>query len=151
MAASLPHRYDVRVEGGTGGAVISAPPRPEFRGGAPVEFGGRDDWWSPEHLLLSAAGLCLKATFDAVAGRARLPVFGYTSRVSGTLDKTPEGIVFTAIAISVDLVVGGADTGRAEALLHKAKEHCIVANSLKTPVQLTVSVKEAAAEPVAPA
>ncbi len=149
MAAPFPHRYDVRVEGGTGGAVISAPPRPEFRGGAPAEFDGRDDWWSPEHLLLSAAGLCLKTTFEAISGRARLPVLGYTSRVEGTLDKTSAGLVFTAITIAVELVVGEEDAGRAEALLRKAKEHCIVANSLKTPVTLTVSVK--AATPATPA
>ena len=43
MAVIFPHRYNVRVEGGSAGAVVSAPPRPEFRGGAPVEFGGRDD------------------------------------------------------------------------------------------------------------
>ena len=82
MSGPLPHRYHVKVEGaGGGGAVVSAAPRPEFHGGPPTEFGGRDDWWSPEHLLLSAAGLCLKATFDAVTARARLPVLAYSSRV----------------------------------------------------------------------
>lgn len=145
MAATFPHHYQVRVEGGTGGAVMSAPPRPEFRGGPPVEFGGRDDWWSPEHLLLTAAGLCLKTTFEAFAGRARLPVLAYSSRVEGTLDKTAQGLAFTSIEISVDLVVEEDEVARGEELLRKAKEHCIVANALKTAVRLIVSVKAAAA------
>lgn len=147
MTASFPHQYHVKVEGGAGGAVVSAAPRPEFRGGPPVEFGGRDDWWSPEHLLLSAAGLCLKATFDAIAGRGRLPVLSYASRVEGTLDKTAQGIAFTTVTIAVDLVVDEADAARAGALLRKAKDHCIVANSLKCPVTLVAAVRTAAPEP----
>lgn len=147
MTAAFPHHYHVRVEGGTGGAVLSAPPRPEFRGGPPVEFDGRDEWWSPEHLLLSAAGLCLKTTFEAIARRARLSVLAYSSRVEGTLDKTPQGLAFTSIAIAVELVVAEEDAVRAGDLLRKAKDHCIVANALKTPVRLTASVKTAAAAP----
>ena len=77
MAARFPHHYEVRVEGGSGGAIVSAAPRPEFRGGPPVEFDGRDDWWSPEHLLLSAAGLCLKTTFEALARRAGVAVIAH--------------------------------------------------------------------------
>jgi organic hydroperoxide reductase OsmC/OhrA len=147
MKATFPHRYHVRVEGGSGGAVMSAPPRPEFRGGPPVEFGGRDDWWSPEHLLLSAAGLCLKTTFEAFAARARLTVLAYSSRVEGTLDKTPQGLTFTTIAIAVELAVAEADAARAGELLRTAKEHCIVANALKTPVRLTVAVRAEAPMP----
>jgi organic hydroperoxide reductase OsmC/OhrA len=147
MMAEFPHHYHVKVEGGAGGAVVSAAPRPEFRGGAPAEFGGKDDWWSPEHLLLSAAGLCLKATFDAIAGRARIPVLAYSSRVEGTLDKTGRGIVFTAITIAVELVVADEHAVRAGEILRKAKEHCIVANSLAVPVALVASVKTAAPAP----
>ena len=147
MTASFPHQYHVKVEGGAGGAVVSAAPRPEFRGGPPAEFGGRDDWWSPEHLLLSAAGLCLKATFDAIAGRARLPVLSYASRVEGTLDKTAQGIAFTMVTIAVELVVDEADAARAGDLLRKAKDHCIVGNSLRCPVKLVAAVRTAAPEP----
>ena len=144
MSAPFPHHYHVKVEGaGGGGAVVSAAPRPEFRGGPPSEFGGRDDWWSPEHLLLSAAGLCLKATFDAIAARARLSVLAYSSRVEGALDKTARGIVFTSITVAVELVVAEEDAGRAGELLRKAKEHCIVANSLNVPVTLVASVSAA--------
>ena len=147
MTAPFPHHYHVRVEGGAGGAVVSAAPRPEFRGGAPTEFGGRDDWWSPEHLLLSAAGLCLKTTFDAFAARARVPVLAYTSQVKGALDKTPEGLVFTTIEIEVEVVVAPEHVDRAGELLRSAKKHCIVANALKAPVELAASVRAAVPDP----
>jgi organic hydroperoxide reductase OsmC/OhrA len=146
MTAPFPHHYHVRVEGGTGGAVVSAAPRPEFRAGAPAEFGGRDDWWSPEHLLLSAAGLCLKTTFEAFAGRARVPVMAYTSRVLGTLDKTPQGLGFTSVAIEVEVVVAPEHVNQAGELLQTAKKHCIVANALKAPVELIAAVRPAVPE-----
>ena len=148
MSAPFPHHYHVRVQGaGGGGAVVSAAPRPEFRGGPPPEFHGRDDWWSPEHLLLSAAGLCLKSTFDAIAARAHVPVLAYSSRVGGVLEKTPRGIVFTSITIAVELVVADEHGARAGDLLRKAKEHCIVANSLDVPINLVSSVKTLAPVP----
>jgi len=145
MSAPFPHHYHVKVEGaGGGGAVVSAAPRPEFRGGPPAEFDGRDDWWSPEHLLLSAAGLCLKATFDAITARAHVPVLAYSSRVEGVLDKAGRGIAFASITVAVELVVPEEHAARAGELLRKAKEHCIVANSLNVPVTLVASVSAAA-------
>ena len=147
MAGRFPHHYEVRVEGGRGGAVMSAPPRPEFRGGPPVEFDGRDDWWSPEHLLLSAAGLCLKTTFEALARRAGVSVIAYGSRVEGVLDKTPHGLAFTSFAITAEVTVGDDDATRAEEVLRSAKDHCIVANALKVPVTLVATVKTVALAP----
>jgi organic hydroperoxide reductase OsmC/OhrA len=147
MAARFPHHYEVRVEGGSGGAVLSAPPRPEFRGGPPSQFDGRDDWWSPEHLLLSAAGLCLKTTFEAFARRSNLGVLAYTSRVVGVLDKTMHGLAFTSIEITVEVMVGEEDAARAEGLLQTARENCIVSNALKVPVRVAASVKTVALAP----
>jgi organic hydroperoxide reductase OsmC/OhrA len=145
MASPFPHHYDVQVSLATTGAILAGGRRPDIVGGPPPEFDGRAEWWSPEHLLLSAAGLCLMTTFQAFAGRAGLLVEGYTSRVDGVLDKTPAGLGFTSIAITVDLRVGEADRTRAEQLLQSAKRHCIVANSLKTPVELHMAVTAAAA------
>jgi organic hydroperoxide reductase OsmC/OhrA len=71
-------------------------------------------------------------------------VEGYESRVDGVLDKTAAGLAFTSIAITVDLRVAEADRTRAEQLLQSAKRHCIVANSLKTAVQVEAVVSVAA-------
>jgi organic hydroperoxide reductase OsmC/OhrA len=145
MASPFPHHYDVQVSSGAAGAILAGGRRPEIVGGPPPEFDGRPEWWSPEHLLLSAAGLCLMTTFQAFAARAGLPVAGYESRVDGALDKTPAGLGFTSIAITVELRVSDEDRTRAEQLLQSAKRHCIVANSLKTPVELHVVVPAQAA------
>ena len=140
MASPFPHHYDVQVSSGSAGAILAGGRRPEIVGGPPPEFDGRPEWWSPEHLLLSAAGLCLMTTFQAFAARAGLRVEDYESRVDGVLDKTAAGLAFTSIAITVDVRVAESDRTRAEQLLQSAKRHCIVANSLKTAVELQVVV-----------
>jgi organic hydroperoxide reductase OsmC/OhrA len=144
MASPFPHHYDVQVSSGTAGAILAGGRRPPIVGGAPPEFDGRAEWWSPEHLLLSAAALCLMTTFQAFAARAGLSVEGYESRVDGVLDKTPAGLAFTSIAITVDLRVAEVDRTRAEQLLHSAKRHCIVSNALKPTVEVEAVVSVAA-------
>lgn len=133
MAAPFPHRYQIGLNW-TGGkeGVLSAPPRPELSGGAPPEFDGTDRVWSPEHLLLSSASLCLMLTFLALADKTRLRVDGYRCRTEGVLEKTPTGIAFSSIRVLVELRAD--DQPRAEALLQTAKKHCIVSNSLKSPL-----------------
>lgn len=141
MAASFPHQYrvDVDWQADRRGA-LSAPPRPALTGGPPPEFDGSAEWWSPEHLLLSAVSLCQMTTFLALAAKARLRVLGYHARAEGTLDRTESGIVFTRIVLNIELRVPEDERGRAEQLAHAAHRHCIVSNSLKTPVGLEIAV-----------
>jgi organic hydroperoxide reductase OsmC/OhrA len=142
MTAPLPHHYRVSIQSDAGDASrLQAAPRPEILGGPPSEFGGRDDWWSPEHLLLSSLLLCLEATFRAISSRARLEAPRYRAQAEGVLDKTDHGLAFTAITIEAELETAGADVERAERLLQSAKAHCIVGNSLKTPVELRIRTK----------
>lgn len=139
MNAPFPHRYEVTLEGETGPrGRLSAGPRPVLAGGAPPEFGGDDARWSPEHLLLASASLCLMSTFAAVAAKSQLAYTGYASVAEGTLDKTPEGLRFTRILIKA--TVKAADAEKAERLLALAKKHCIVSNSLRQPVELEAKV-----------
>ncbi len=143
MPAPFPHRYEVTLQDEGEGGRLTADPRPPILGGAPRDFDGSDDWWSPEHLLLSSLSLCLLTTLKAVAAKARLALSAYVSRAKGVLDKTPAGLAFTSITLQVSLRVDAADVERAQQLLESAKRHCIVSNSLKPPVTLQVTVTPA--------
>jgi len=139
MNAPFPHHYEVTMTGGADSrATMSAGPRPVISGGPPPEFGGDDQRWSPEHLLLASAGLCLMTTFAAIAAKSKLEYSGYESRAEGTLDKMPEGLRFTRIVLKV--TVRCAETEKASRLLDMAKKHCIVSNSLRQPVELEGTV-----------
>lgn len=152
MTEHFPHRYEVSLDRtGSLCARLSAPPRSHISGGPPPQFGGIEECWSPEHLLLAAVSLCLMTTFQALAHKARLAVQDYQARAEGVLDKTAAGIVFTEIALQVKLTTTPGDAERAERLLHTAEKHCIIANSLRVPVALAVSVTPGAQpHPVAP-
>ena len=135
MNAPFPHRYEVNLtsEGGPLGK-LSAGQRPSLSGGPPPEFGGDDQRWSPEHLLLASANLCLMTTFAAIAAKSKLDYSAYDSRAEGILDKTPEGLRFTRITLTVTVRSGDAE--RAARLLDMAKKHCIISNSLRVPVEV---------------
>lgn len=141
--APFPHLYRVRLDACETGAVLLAPPRPLLLGGAPAEFGGTDDRWSPEHLLLASASLCLRETFGSLAQLKHLAVESYQSDAHALLDRTATGPAFAWIKISVDLRVAPSEVERARALLDKAKQHCIVTNSLRIPVQLEATLNGA--------
>jgi organic hydroperoxide reductase OsmC/OhrA len=143
-ATPWPHDYEVSLqwEGGDAG-LLSAGSRPAIVTGPPPQFGGEPEWWSPEHLLLSAVSSCLMTTFRAFAAKQALDVQRYSSVVKGMLAKTPTGIMFTSIVISVDLTAAPDRLVDAVRLLEDAKHYCIVANALKTPVDLRISPRAA--------
>lgn len=134
MIAPFPHQYRVTVDRGH----IDAPPRVAIEGGAPPQFGGTDTVWSPEELLAGSVALCLWTTFDAFARREQLLVDGWRCAANAILDRGPEGPSFTAIRLQVTMVVAPERKEQAEALLLRAKKHCIVGNALRCPVELEI-------------
>lgn len=138
----LPHVYEVRLRRGEGPrGTLSSGDRPPLEGAAPPEFDGPPGLWSPEHLLLASASLCLMSTFLIVAARSQLEVGGYESRAEGTLDKTAEGFVFTRILLRVTVTAAAAQGEKALRLLGTAHRHCIVSNSLKKPIEVEAELR----------
>lgn len=137
----LPHRHEVSVYWSPEAAGrLEAGARSTIVGGPTPEFGGREDWWSAQHLLLGSVGLCVLATFQALADRQRLKVGPCEALVEGMLDKTPEGLRFTRILMRVEAEVAEPDVERARNLLMAARRHSLAANSLDTQVELTSRV-----------
>jgi organic hydroperoxide reductase OsmC/OhrA len=141
MTQPFPHRYEVTLvwEGGSR-AALSSGPRPVLVGGPPPEFDGQPSWWSPEHLLLSAANLCLMTTYMVLAKKSGLDIGEYRSRAEGVLEKTKEGIVFTRIGLQVSILTPASRLDEARKLVETAKKSCIVSNSLKRPVEVEATV-----------
>ncbi|MDX6767966.1 MAG: OsmC family protein [Elusimicrobiota bacterium] len=138
----LPHRYGVRLRRSEGAeGVLSSGPRPKLVGAPPPEFGGPGDLWSPEHLLLAAASLCLMTTFIALADKSKLGVLAYDCKAEGLLDKAPEGLGFTSVVLRVTLEVAEPDRDKAERLMALTEKHCLVSNSLKRPVSVELELK----------
>lgn len=139
MPHPFPHLYEVNLRGDFGpNATIEAASKPAIAGGAPPEFDGKPENWSPEHLLLASLGLCLQGTFHALATRAALSYGAYATKMRGKLEKTKEGIVFTEIVAAVEMRVAAADREKAEKTMQSAKKFCIVSNALKPEMKIEV-------------
>lgn len=137
MTARFPHHYRVALGWeGEHQAALTADQRPALLGGPPPEFGGKGTWWSPEHLLVAAAELCLMTTFLAYAEREHLAIRGYQSSGEGVVDKTHEGLAVSFMVLDVEVKVAASGVPHAADLMSKAKDHCIVSKSLKCPVEL---------------
>lgn len=140
---SYPITYGIEIERNESWPmVIRSGPRPALASGPPPEFGGVEQWWSPEHLLVSAVASCFTATFVGAARGANLPVVAYQCHGEGVLDRGPKGPSFTQFRLAVDLTVRNAeDAARAKELLVVAKRRCFVANSVVAEVTLEPNVR----------
>ncbi len=123
---------------------IEAPPRAPIEGGPPPDFGGTDTRWSPEHLLVAAAGLCFIATLESFAMRRSVPILDLACRSEGSVERTPRGLAFTSVSLHVAATAAKGQVGVLRDLLQEAKQHCLVANSLSCPVSLVAEVSERA-------
>lgn len=137
--APFPHRYEVTLSD----RQLQAPPRAPIAAGAPPQFGGRDDVWGPEELVVAATLSCLWTTFDAYARRAALAVRGWRAHATGILDKTASGPAFSSIDLRVEIGVAPGDEERCRQLVVTAEKHCIVSHALRCPVRVEAIVRAA--------
>lgn len=135
--APFPHHYTVALAD----RQLVAPPRAPIAVGAPPQFGGSDQVWSPEELLVGAALECLWTTFEAYARHDQLEFSGWRGTGSGVLDNGPTGPLFTSITLAVEMIVAAADVERARGVLDTAKKHCIISNALRVAVTLDAQIR----------
>jgi organic hydroperoxide reductase OsmC/OhrA len=141
MPVPFPHRYSASLSRTFASrARMEAPPRPALHGGPSPELDGDVDSWSPEHMLLSSLGLCMLTTFEAFAARDGIEVLAWDAKASGTVERTPEGLMFTSIVLELDMELSGK-VDRVEATLEDAKQYCLVLNSLRIPVVIETQIR----------
>jgi organic hydroperoxide reductase OsmC/OhrA len=130
---NLPHHYVVSGSAQPSGNVnLSADKLPALDSAPPANFGGPGNLWSPEDLLVAAVVDCFVLSFRAIAAASKFDWIDLKCEASGTLDKVERAIQFTEMHLTATLVVpGGADENRAQRLLEKAEQACLITNSLK--------------------
>lgn len=140
----FPHHYEVIGSGTTDSPVVlKAGNLSEIVTAPPIEFGGPGDKWSPEALLVAAVADCFILSFRAIARASKLDWSDLQCRATGTLDRVERVTRFTAINVEASLVVpAGTDLEKAEKLLHKAEQSCLITNSLIADSTLSISITE---------
>lgn len=139
---SFPHHYPADASSDAEGVVhISSQGLPRLTTAPPAEFGGPGDQWSPETLLVAAVADCFVLTFRALARASKLNYSHLDCHAEGLLDRVDRVTQFTHMKIVATLTVHDpADIPRAEKLLEKSEEVCLVSNSLKAQSSLEAEV-----------
>jgi len=138
----LPHHYTASASAGADDNVlVRAPDLPEIVTAAPAEFGGPGDRWSPESLLMAAVADCFILSFRAIARASKLEWTDIECTATGTLDRVERVTRFTEVQVSATLrIPADTDPEKADRLLHKAEQACLITNSMTASAALTTEV-----------
>ena len=141
----FPHHYKVAAAGEPDGDVsLSSGEIEVIRSAPPAEFGGPGDKWSPETLLVASIADCLILSFRAIARASKFPWTSLTCEVEGTLERIEGVLKFTDFMVEAMLSVPqDANEDRAQRLLQKAEEICLITNSLSSKTRLEATVIKA--------
>jgi len=100
-------------------------------------FYGNPEQLNPEQLLLMAAVSCQMLSFLAIAARSRLDVVEYQDQAEAFMPMDDRPVRITRIILRPRVVIKGeVDKEHVRQCLHKAHEHCFIANSLKTSMEI---------------
>ena len=131
------HKYDVTVDWNhdrVGTITLEGKPRTQV--GAPPEFDGVAGIVSPEDLFVASAASCMMTTFVAFSKKLRFEFKSYRCEGTGTLQKLEKGFEFTHILLKSVVTVEAKDSiDKAKRALELAGKYCLVANSMKCPVE----------------
>jgi len=138
------HFYETAVTWNDGRVgYISSDGMPDVQVATPPEFPkGVPNIWSPEHLLVAAANVCLMTTFLAIAENSNLQFNSFKSRAVGKLEKVDGRFMISEIEMYPEIIVTQEkDVDRGLRIIEKAEANCLISNSLKSKTILKPEVK----------
>jgi organic hydroperoxide reductase OsmC/OhrA len=140
--SDLPHLYSVKSVGTATGTLRSSGDNlPDITVAPPLQFGGPGDQWSPEDLLMAAVANCFVLSFRAISSASKLVWRSIDCEAVGTLNKVERNILFTNVTTKVRLVIPAVESKeRAEKILIKAEQACLITNSMSCDLQLECEV-----------
>ena len=134
--------YETSVQwlgGERGLAETAGKPPVEFT--PPPEFGGVDSAWNPELLLVSSIETCMLLTSLHFVKALGIELKSYDSKADGELAKTPQGLRFQQMTVTVRGFVGKAeDVEKFKSAVANAEKWCPVSNAVNFPVHVIAEV-----------
>ena len=139
---ALPHQYNVQVNGVPDTNLqVHVANLANLTIAPPAQFGGPGDQWSPEDLFMASVAGCFILSFRAIARASNFTWVSIECNAQGELDKLEGKAQFTKIVISAKLAVAaGESSEKAERLLIKAEQSCLISNSLTTESRLECDI-----------
>jgi osmotically inducible protein OsmC len=95
---------------------------------------------NPEELIGAAHAGCFTMALSLILGEAGLTAEKMETKAEVTLDKVGDGFAITAIHLTLQANIPGADQAKFEELANKAKVGCPVSKVLNTNITLTATL-----------
>lgn len=103
----------------------------------PPEFGGVENVWNPELLLVSSIETCMLLTSLHFIKKFGVEMKSYSSKADGELAKTPQGLRFQKMTITVSgIVAKPEDVEKFKSAVANAEKWCPVSNAVNFPVHV---------------
>lgn len=126
----------VKWQGGEQGVAETAG-KPPIDFTPPPEFGGVENRWNPELLLTSSIETCLLLTALHFVNKMKIDLKSYTSRADAEMDRTPHGLRFQKMTVTITGVIGKEeDIERFKHVVASAEQWCPVSNAVNFPVHV---------------
>ncbi len=96
---------------------------------------------NPEELIGAAHAGCFSMALSMMLGQAGLTAERIETKAEVTLDKSDDGFAITAIALTLNAKVPGADEAQFQQIANQAKEGCPVSKVLNAQITLTATLQ----------
>lgn len=102
----------------------------------PPEFPkGMEGIWSPEHFFVASVSSCLMTTFLAISEYSKLEYLSLDIKAVGKLEKVDGKFMISEITLKPTLtILDEAQAAKAERILHKSENACLISNSIKSTI-----------------
>ena len=139
--------FSVRWLEGKRGLASAPDGLPDIEVASPPQFGGPGGRWTPEHLFVAAATTCWLTTFLAYAERSRLELVAVEAAGEAIVERGEDGRVSIPRILLRPRVTVKSDEDRekADKMIRKAEETCLIARAMRAVVELEPEVVVAGA------
>ena len=107
----------------------------------PPQFpNGVEGIWSPEHLFTSAVASCLMTTFLSIAENSKLEFTAFSCKSHGKLEQIEGKFLMTEVILEPTVTIANeSDREKADRVLQKSEQHCLISNSIKSKVTMNTN------------
>jgi peroxiredoxin-like protein len=123
--------------------TLSSPTLSDIKVATPPEFPkGAPNIWSPEHLFVASANICLMTTFLAIAENSKFEFKSFKSEATGKLEKVDGKFMISEIEFKpVVTITDESKREKAIRLIEKSEAACLISNSMKSKIILTPTIQ----------
>jgi peroxiredoxin-like protein len=98
--------------------------------------------WSPEHLFTAAVSSCLMTTFLSIAENSKLEFTHFACKSKGKLEQVDGKFIMSEIILEpLVIIVNESDREKAERILNKAENACLISNSVRSKITMIPSIQ----------